>query len=100
MMRITAKREDYLPGLASIGQGPRGYDLRVDGEVVGQVAARKKGMWDHDYTGWIIVLYQTEKVEKRLTYTPKGNKDGWPLTDEGLATAKQIALDLVKKIYG
>lgn len=100
MTRITAKREARESGLAGIVQDPRGYDLKVDGEVVGRVYAKRVEMWKRDFSGWVITLYATDKFPERRTYNPKANKDGWPMTDEGLEQAKNVALDLVKKIYG
>lgn len=100
MARITAKREARETGLVGVAQGPRGYDLRVDGENVGQVYPYRNDMWARNYDGWKIQLFESDKVEKRVIYNPKGNKNGWPFTDEGLEQAKNVALDLVKKIYG
>ena len=43
-MRVTWRKQPHEPGLASIGEGPRGAILRVDGEDVGHVYARRLGM--------------------------------------------------------
>jgi hypothetical protein len=99
MAKITTKRNPIMSGLMGVAQGPRGYDLKVDGEVVGNIAAKNKEMWSRDYTGWIVTLYKTGKVEKRLVICPKGNKDGWALGDEGLALAKETAIKLLKSFY-
>lgn len=100
MARITAKRDEVESGLMSIGQDPRGYELKANGESIGRVFANRTDMWERNYSGWKITLYESDKIEKRQTYSPKGNRDGWPMTDEGLEQAKKVALDLVKKIYG
>lgn len=36
-MRITWSKEPHSTGLARIGEGPRGYYIKIDGENVGSV---------------------------------------------------------------
>lgn len=50
-LRITWKKEPNETGLASIGQSPRGYDLRINGEHVGSVRPNRIG-FERRWVGW------------------------------------------------
>jgi len=41
-MKITFKREARYTGLAAIGQGYRGFDIRLDGEDIGTISGYKE----------------------------------------------------------
>lgn len=65
-MRITWRKQPNEKGLASVGQGPRGAILRVDGEDIGHVSASCKGLafrWD----GWYWVARSDGKVPLKNT---------------------------------
>lgn len=96
MTRITARRHARETGLAAIGQGPRGYDICMDGQEVASVYAKRKG-WEFEWVGWRILIHGDDKIERRIL-KPKG-QPGWPMTDEGLEQAKQMALEIVKELY-
>lgn len=42
-MRITVRRQERERGLAAVTQGPRGFDIRINGECVGHVR------WGHNF---------------------------------------------------
>lgn len=50
-MRLTWRRQPSETGLSSIGQGPRGAILKVNGEDVGSVNARRIGL-RFEWSGW------------------------------------------------
>ena len=50
-MRLTWRKQPHSAGLASIGEGPRGAILKVNGEDVGFVQATRVG-WDFAWRGW------------------------------------------------
>ena len=51
--RLTWSRQPSSGGLASIGEGPRGAILKVNGVKVGSVYAN--GLGSHYYKGWYWV---------------------------------------------
>lgn len=55
--RITFKRKEKETGLAAVGAGPRGFDVKVDGRAVGHIYARG-GDWRGPFQGWYYVLPQ------------------------------------------
>lgn len=50
-MRVTWRKQPYSSGLASMGEGPRGAILKVDGRDVGHVCANRLGM-KYEWRGW------------------------------------------------
>jgi hypothetical protein len=50
--RITWRKQPNEGGLRSIGQGPRGAILRVDGEDVGRVQADGRNITCDPFRGW------------------------------------------------
>lgn len=53
-MRMTWRKQPSETGLARVCQGPRGAVLKVDGEDVGRVYARRVG-GPGQYSGWYWV---------------------------------------------
>jgi hypothetical protein len=50
-VRLTWRKEPSEGGLRSVGQGPRGHVLSLDGERIGAVTAHRLG-WAHEWRGW------------------------------------------------
>jgi hypothetical protein len=51
MARLSWRKEPNERGLASIGQPPRGYELRFDGKQIAGVSPLFAG-WSRDIKGW------------------------------------------------
>jgi hypothetical protein len=49
------RREPDEPGLARIGQPPRGAELRIGNEVLASVCAARAERWSRSYIGWYWV---------------------------------------------
>lgn len=94
MAKVTAKRVAVETGLSGVCQGPRGYYLKVNGEVVGEIIAQREDIWSRNYTGWKFVFYKSNllTLEKRVS-----SKTLFPLTDEGLEHCRIAALTILKK---
>ena len=69
MMRLTWKKQARETGLRSIGSGPRGYDLNLDGEQIAAVRANG-GNWTQLQSGWYW-HGGNDKTGRRNTYSEK-----------------------------
>jgi hypothetical protein len=61
-MKITFKARPRSGGLASVGEGPRGWDIRLDGKEVGSVYAAGGGAFTGPMKGWYFVFGLDEKL--------------------------------------
>lgn len=73
------RREPSLTGLASIGQGPRGYELRRDGETLIFVEPRG-GNWNTGpLKGWYWYGFNRNTLAEKLPL--------WPTAEDAKADA-------------
>lgn len=86
------RREPDMSGLASIGQCPRGAELRCDGEVIVHVSAwRLPTSWGRDYRGWYWVA-----VSDRFGVPLKNTAGGEPISED-IEVVKAEAMAYVKE---
>jgi hypothetical protein len=65
-MRLTWRKQPNETGLMSVGQGPRGATLHIDGVMAGRVAPRSVGF--HRWRGWYWVAgWECPGVEYKNT---------------------------------
>lgn len=55
-MRITFKKNPQETGLRSVGAGPRGYRINLDGKDVGSVSALGGSAFNGPMRGWFYVV--------------------------------------------
>ena len=94
--RLTWRKQPNETGLRSIGQGPRGAILKVDGEDVGRVYAYGRGITGDPHRGW----YWTAR--DNAGHIPLRNTAGKPVKDleEAKAACKAYVLECLAKTGG
>lgn len=87
-MRVTLKLRERETGLRSIGAGPRGWDIRVDGKHVGSVSALGGGMHG-PVRGW---YFAANEPKLGIPYRNTCGEIGVPVED-----VKKAAVAYVKQ---
>ena len=82
--RLTWRKEPSEKGLARIGQGPRGADLRVGTSAVAHVRAARRDLGGSYYWYWYGSATELG-IPHRNTASERRD---WPNTDEGFEAAK------------
>lgn len=49
-MKITFKRKERQPGLAGVSEGPRGWDIRLDGNCAGSISYISRDHKENPFT--------------------------------------------------
>lgn len=88
-MRITFKQNPRETGLRSVGAGPRGYRINLDGKDVGSVGALGGGAFNGPMRGWFYVVSGDD-----FTYRNTCGEIGRSL-DEAKAAAKAYIVEQV-----
>ena len=98
-MRLTWKKEPSLSGLASVGQGPRGKILSLDGAPIGWVYAARKGLcfeWD----GWVWRAGNDIGMASVNTGTMRARLRGYPPRYSALESAQEACEKYVREQLG
>lgn len=85
--RLAWRKEPNEQGLARIGQGPRGYELRINGKRVADVSAVRNG-FKYEYIGWMWSCASNDELGIAWKNTSAEQRKPYPMTDEGMEQAK------------
>ena len=85
--RITWRKEANEQGLARIGQGPRGYELRINGNRVADISPVRNG-FKLEYIGWMWSCASNDELGIAWKNTSAEKRKPYPMTDDGMEQAK------------
>lgn len=85
--RITWRKEPSEQGLARIGQGPRGYQLCINGKCIADISPVRNG-FQPEYIGWMWSCASNDELGIVWKNTSAEKRKPYPMTDDGMEQAK------------